>query len=665
MNSKIWVSVLSMVILITAIAIVNAALTTSPATTITTTNSLNSTFSSSAIVMNSTTAVTGVTFTYSGDLSYSSNGLNFEIVPSNILFNPSSINIAANHSNSTIASVFIPYDAYMGEYSTNITAGSGSDIVSFALNVLVKSTDYSKDLRINMNSDSYPTAIRVGSDFVIKKADNTIENRNSNDDAKDVVVQAWLYDETDNMIVSKEELNLGTVNDDSEEAFDDDIELSTDNLNSDHSFSLFMRAYSKTDPTKFFVEKEIEDNIDVRSEEDLCQAGDLGMDKLDEDDIEFHGDDISPGEKIIVPITITNDKSNTAEGVIVRAWICEDDSACTWDDSHLDDFKLSKLDAVDIGEGDDYTFNVPLEIPDDADEQTYRLRAEAFEKDDEDTECTGEDVSIKDVQQENEELIIDSISIPDLLNCGDDFTVDVKIKNIGDDDLSDISVRVRENSGKMSINKLSDALDIDSGRTKTYTFNFKVPTSIEAGTYTFVIQASNEDEDTETREIKVEGNTCKGILTDLAEITADPNTAIQSGGNAGEDLVVKASVKNLASEQLTFTILAAGFESWAAEKEISPRTLTLDAGETQDVLITLSVNDDVSGTQTFNIKASSDNKITEKSIQVPIQASSSGFGITGSVILENIRSNWFIWIIVAVNVILIVAIIIVASKLSK
>ncbi|MEK6886739.1 MAG: CARDB domain-containing protein, partial [Nanoarchaeota archaeon] len=426
---------------------------------------------------NGTTDVSGTitasSFIYSAVSLFPSTGLT-------ISFNPSSITIPAGSSISTLASVVAPYNAYMGTYTSTLTLNTET----FPLNVVIKSPDYKKNLKINEDDTTFPDSIRVGSDFIIKYKGNYIKNLASTD-ASNVAVDAWLYDETDKKIVSKDSLTLGTVKDGDEEEFDDDLELITDSLNSEHSYSLFIRAYSETDPSNYFAEEEIAD-IDLKSEEDLCDVGDLEVSDLDKDDIIFHGDKISPGEKITVPVTVENKGSSTIKDVVVRAWICKDDTACTWDDDHLDEYTVSKLDAKTINEDDEATFEIPLAIDEDVDDGDYRLRVEAYEKGEDDNNCFGDDVSIE-IEKEDEELIIEKITIPSQLACGENFNVDARVSNIGDDDLEDIIVKVFEQSGKLGINKNSDSFDLDSDDSKTETFSFKIPSSATEGDYTFIV----------------------------------------------------------------------------------------------------------------------------------------------------------------------------------
>lgn len=133
---------------------------------------------------------------------------------------------------------------------------------------------------------------------------------------------------------------------------------------------------------------------------------------------------------------------------------------------------------------------------------------------------------------------------------------------------------------------------------------------------------------------------------------------------SGGEMLATLTLKNPSTLTAAYTVAIDGYQSWASEKQVSPKTFILDPQETQDVQIALNVNEDASGVQTFTVNIMSDNKvIAQKDIEVLVESPSAG--ITGSAIAEHFRQNWFIWVIVIINVILIVAIILVARRIVR
>ena len=136
------------------------------------------------------------------------------------------------------------------------------------------------------------------------------------------------------------------------------------------------------------------------------------------------------------------------------------------------------------------------------------------------------------------------------------------------------------------------------------------------------------------------------------------NAALDSDAKAGEELVVRATITNLDSKANTFTISAAGFEDLAELDSISPRQLTLNAGESKDVSITLLVDADASGDNSFTIESQSGDKIDSRELSDSLAESQSS--------LSNLfKGNSLIWVVAIINVILIILIIIVAVRISR
>jgi uncharacterized membrane protein len=81
----------------------------------------------------------------------------------------------------------------------------------------------------------------------------------------------------------------------------------------------------------------------------------------------------------------------------------------------------------------------------------------------------------------------------------------------------------------------------------------------------------------------------------------------------------------------------------------------LNAGESKDIVFTFDVADDASGTNSFVIEVQSGDKQESRTVSVAVEGKS-GFSFAG---------NSMIWIIGAINVILIILIIVVAVSISR
>ena len=82
----------------------------------------------------------------------------------------------------------------------------------------------------------------------------------------------------------------------------------------------------------------------------------------------------------------------------------------------------------------------------------------------------------------------------------------------------------------------------------------------------------------------MQGN-CIKIDTRNALITAILETA-DSDVKAGKEITIKATIKNTGNETTTYTFGLEGNELFSTLKSITPSSLTLTAGQSQDVSIT-------------------------------------------------------------------------------
>ena len=181
---------------------------------------------------------------------------------------------------------------------------------------------------------------------------------------------------------------------------------------------------------------------------------------------------------------------------------------------------------------------------------------------------------------------------------------------------------------------------------------------MEEKTYTLKLTIYDEDHDIYENDyddekaifdvyLKVEGNCAvtKVILS----------AGVESGGKAGGELVIKATVTNPGSELTTYALIITEYDSWASLVDIKPSTLILDAGKSAEVLITFKVDKDASGDQQFNIEVLSEGELV---IIQPV----------GPVSIEKVllgSKDLLTALIVAISIVLIIIIIVLAVKVAR
>jgi uncharacterized membrane protein len=193
-----------------------------------------------------------------------------------------------------------------------------------------------------------------------------------------------------------------------------------------------------------------------------------------------------------------------------------------------------------------------------------------------------------------------------------------------------------------------------------------MPKTAQEKSYTLTFEVFDEDEDvfeadyedTQSKfleSIKVEGSCSTTADKAKATVTAK----LESGGKAGQSLVIKATITNTGDKTAQFLLNPAGFASWANSGNVDPKTMTLNAGQSGVATFTIEVKKDAQGDNTFNIELVSDNQlIVNQPVSVTIEKSQ--FNLSGV-----FGDNWYLWLLGVINVILVVVIVIVAIKVAR
>lgn len=394
--------------------------------------------------------------------------------------------------------------------------------------------------------------------------------------------------------------------------------------------------------------------------------GHLKIDTISNNDITVKGfgEDASwyPLDEISVKVKVTNDGPKDVNNIAV-SWGLYNKNTGNWvvDDEEKD---------FDLNRGDDKTVTVNFKLDDVeefADGGNYVFYAWATGEDEEIT--SGEDristfVS-KNVEIQNDKFVVlnDVKFSTETAACGEEVQVTADVWNIGGSDQNKVTVQILNT--KLGINKEVTIGDINAYDKEILDFTFTVPSDIEAGSYSIklsvydedgdIYQSNNDADSTTTSTLKVEG-AC--VFNPKLSITA----AVESGGKAGQELIVKATVKNIDTKTRTFTVNAAGFASWAELSEVSPQQLALDSGESTEVTVKLNVNKNVEGEQTFSIELVEGKNVIPQPVSVEIEKPKLFSFLTGNLIKGD---NWYLWGIGALNILLVAIIIIVALRVAK
>lgn len=389
--------------------------------------------------------------------------------------------------------------------------------------------------------------------------------------------------------------------------------------------------------------------------------------------VEGFGDDEDywyPLDKIEVEFKVEVSGSYDIENIEITALLYDKSTGDIIIDE--DDMDISD-DKFDIDEGDDDTFTLTFQVPAEDLEpgnNDYVLliaaTGEIKSKDANDGKetCISDSEEIE-IRTDEEFVVLDDINPPEEVICDSIVDLSGKAWNIGEDDLEDVYAVVY-NKDLGLLNNRVEIGDIDAMESEPFNFQFTVPKGAAEKVYNIEVRVYDEDDDlfenSEEYQSKfvylIRVTNCKAVppaVSITAELSDETPTA-----TVGKQVNVESTIKNTGTAQTTYTIDVSGISDWATLREIDPKSITLNAGESKKVVVYLDVNSDAAtGDKEFSIRVSSQSGgVAEQKVMLSVEK-----GISGAKIIEHLKSNWIIYLIVLVNLILIIAIILVIRRI--
>ena len=331
---------------------------------------------------------------------------------------------------------------------------------------------------------------------------------------------------------------------------------------------------------------------------------------------------------------------------------------------------------ISIEEDNEETVSWEFKVPADLDSGAYRLAVKVYDEDaGQSRDCVDtsnnlnndfyQSISVEQTNDEGRFVIVDEVELDTQLTCGQTVSGEFTVFNVGEDD--EERVRITILNRDLGVNIVREITsDLDQGEDETLDFSLTVPATARSGNYIleFITEYDYDDgsydqEADESTDYAIEVLGCTGNIGNpsggLTNIAI--NAELASDAKAGEELVVVATITNTGDEDADFSISARGYSEWAELTEISPQTLSIDAGESKEVTLKMIVNEDAEGMQAFDLQVSESGRVQVQEIEVELAESN----------VKNIfnSESSLIWIIVAVNIILIILIIVVAVRMSR
>lgn len=410
--------------------------------------------------------------------------------------------------------------------------------------------------------------------------------------------------------------------------------------------------------------------VTVRVQSDYCEAGskgDLTIRRIDLDNVNGYGeeDEWYLGDEVNVYIEVRNEKSrvsgedNSFRNVIVEWAIYNIRTGEIIDDGE------EKIRRLNERETQSVEFNIKLD-PADFDESDrendFRLIVKVYD-DDSDDHCTSETKTIT-IPFDRDFVIASDLKYSDA-SCGQPLEITGRLWNIGEYSQDDISIRI--SNSELGISKEFLVGDLDKLESRRFTLTIDIPENAQEKTYLLQLYVLDEDgrifENDDRRfselllPINISGN-CQ--VPSSVEISA----VLGSEAVAGKELIVITSLKNTGTKSTTYVITPTDYLAWAELKSIDATSITLGAGETKEIKITLVPNKNIEGDKEFKIQVVYNGQTEEQRVVVQSITPQENFfsRITGAVIGTG---NMVIWGLIIAIAILILLIIIVAIRVSR
>ncbi len=404
---------------------------------------------------------------------------------------------------------------------------------------------------------------------------------------------------------------------------------------------------------------------------DFCEFSNQGNLKVTVKDVQVtkgFGEDNewSAFDTVEVEVEVRNSGSEDIENVVIE-WGLYNTNSKEWT------IEVDEEDELDIDEGDKETFTITFTLDDSMDENledlsegTYVFYVRATGEIADGT-YEGESTCASDSEEgelilEKNFVVLANLKTPEVSQCGSEAHISGDIWNIGSKDQSDIYLKI--SNKELGIDERIEVGDLDSFESTDFDFIIKLPEDAQEKSYYLTLTLYDEDdniyengddqESKATLTLNVQGN--------CAVAKASVTAVLESGGQAGRDMVVKAVITNTGKKTAYYSLNAAGYTGWASSVALDKTALTLNAGQSAEVLLTFKVDKEALGTNLFTLEVISENKVVV-SQPVQVEITKKKWSLFGGNLFSG--DNKYIWGIGVLNLVLIVLIIVIAVRIAR
>ena len=389
-----------------------------------------------------------------------------------------------------------------------------------------------------------------------------------------------------------------------------------------------------------------------------------------------------PLDLVEIEVDFENNKDVDIDDVVIQLALVDSSGKDVSDDLIWESSDEEEREVGDVDEGDDVSHTFEFKVSNDLEEGSYKLMVKVFPENEEEDMCidyaasglSGTYYETIDVERESEDdrqIIFEDVEVEpsNTIGCSQEVTVTAKAYNIGENDQEKVLINLYNEDLGVDIIEVLDDFDMEDS--KSLEFSFVIPEDALEKKYVLNLLAMHDwDDDEEDDDLNaydeeseilkmpifVEGS-CKGSIKDV-EISASLSEETPKA-MVGKEVIVKTTIENTGDTEQTYVVSVAGVSAWA-DAVISDESVTLGAGESKEIEIALDIDKDVeAGEQEFTIKTTFGSEVKEQKVLISVEEG----GLFQGSIVDHLKDNAFIYTVVIVDLILIIAIVIAVRRM--
>ncbi len=620
----------------------------------------------------SVTTVHGATATASLTISNTNTTENFKTVTlqsSNITFSTTSFGLNASQSKSITYSIAVPLYQAPGAYSYPFTVNGTKENG--------QNSSVSGTIQVNVNSSATLSVTQAPSTLTKSNNKTSFTVKNTGNVQLTSLIFSFnannLKDDLRQITLTFSPNSILLINPGASETVNITATIPENLDPKDYTTTLVVNASSLVSTVSV--------STPLTVSQSFCKFGNVGtglvITKVEDEEVENEDAwEWKPLNDIEITVKVDNNLDEDVDAVLEYGLYDPDEKEFVDLDEEEIDFSIEEDEDEEVT----IKFEVPADLDFDSSEHNFRFYVKVYEEGNEDKLCTdkidGEIFKDVEIKKESRDVVVNDVSLPESALCGESLEYDATVFNTGRNE--EDRVKIRLYNKELGVDLEKEIKNLDVGDDEEFSFSFTIPQNVAEKTYkldatTFFDYDDDDNAYDETSDetfdsfLKVEGN-CVKAVTKSARISASLETP-EEDVVAGNEVRIKSTITNTGSDTVTYVVGVSRNEDFSSVESITPTSVTLKAGESRDVILTLMLDEDAEGDYTFTIKASFDNLSEERQVSLSVapaeeERPGAGFPLTGR-ITESFQTNAFIWVIVAVNIILIIIIIIVAVRMSR